>query len=86
MVSYIVEEPGVPGENDRHATSQLYWSDMEYKINIGMCLRLYIYITLINGAFDMSNIYLFKIIYIYKTLINGAFDMSNIYLFKIIYI
>ena len=73
MVSYIVEEPGVPGENDRHATSQLYWSDMEYKINIGMCLRLYIYITLINGAFDMSNIYLFKIrytnvyIYIYNT-------------------
>ena len=51
-----------------------------------ICLRLYIYITLINGAFDMSNIYLFKIIYIYKTLINGAFDMSNIYLFKIIYI
>ena len=53
-----------------------------------ICLRLYIYITLINGAFDMSNIYLFKIIYtnVYITLINGAFDMSNIYLFKIIYI
>jgi hypothetical protein len=67
VVSYIVEETGVPGENYRHATSQLYWSDMEYKINIGMCLRLYIYITLINGAFDMSNIYLFKIIYIYNT-------------------